>query len=199
MSILDRFSLRGRTALVTAGAGPLFGSSISTALAEAGATLITASRSLDRNQEFAESLRSQGHDAHAMQVDIEDTGSIDQLHAQVIEKFGRLDVLVNSALARDGHTGSLESQGPEIWEHAAAGDFLTAGEKEHLAFAGKLITLEIGLRFLADFLAGDVYFKVKRDAHNLDRCRTQFALVKSMEQQEAEMNRCVQLATTVRC
>ncbi len=124
MSILDRFSLRGRIALVTAGAGPLFGSSISQALAEAGATLITASRSLERNQEFAESLRSQGLDAHAMQVDIENTNSIDQLQAQVLEKFGRLDVLVNSALARDGHTGSLESQTPDIWEHAAAGDFL---------------------------------------------------------------------------
>lgn len=53
MSILDRFSLRGKIALVTAGAGPLFGSSISRALAEAGATVITASRSLEANQEFA--------------------------------------------------------------------------------------------------------------------------------------------------
>ena len=49
MGILDKFKLDGRTALVTAGAGPLFGSSITQALAEAGATVITASRSLDRN------------------------------------------------------------------------------------------------------------------------------------------------------
>ena len=75
---------------------------------------------------------------------------------------------------------------------AAAGGFLTKAEKEFLPFSGKLITFEIGIRFLADFLAGDVYFKVHRDGHNLDRCRTQFRLVESIEQQEAEMNRLVQ-------
>ena len=61
---------------------------------------------------------------------------------------------------------------------------LNQAEKQHLAFSGKLITFEIGIRFLADFLAGDVYFKVHRDGHNLDRCRTQFKLVESIEAQE---------------
>src|SRR5882757_8327936 len=113
MSILDRFSLTGRVALVTAGAGPLFGSSISAALAEAGATLITASRSLERNERFADELRSQGFDAHAMEFDLEDAASIDRLQAQVVERFGRLDVLVNSALARDGYAHRLAEQTPE--------------------------------------------------------------------------------------
>ena len=58
-----------------------------------------------------------------------------------------------------------------------------------LPFSGKLITFEIGLRFLTDFLAGDTYFKVHRDGHNLDRCRTQFKLVESIEQQETTMNK----------
>ena len=58
--------------------------------------------------------------------------------------------------------------------------------------AGKLITFEIGLRFLTDFLAGDTYFKVHREGHNLDRCRTQFKLVESIEQQEDEMDRLVE-------
>ena len=71
---------------------------------------------------------------------------------------------------------------------AAAGHFLNRVERQHLAFAGKLITLEIGLRFLTDFLMGDVYFKVHREAHNLDRCRTQFKLVESIESQEPAMN-----------
>ena len=66
---------------------------------------------------------------------------------------------------------------------SSAAEFLTPAEKKFLPFSGKLITFEIGLRFLTDFLAGDVYFKVHRDGHNLDRCRTQFALVKSIEDQ----------------
>lgn len=64
-----------------------------------------------------------------------------------------------------------------------AGGFMTARERELLPFAGKLITLEIGLRFLADWLDGDVYFKIKHPRHNLDRLRTQFKLVESIEAQ----------------
>jgi hypothetical protein len=71
---------------------------------------------------------------------------------------------------------------------ASAGGLLTKAEREHLGFAGKLITFEMGIRFLADFLAGDVYYKVRHDTHNLDRCRTQFRLIESMEQQEEQMN-----------
>lgn len=123
MSILDRFSLRGKIALVTAGAGPLFGSSISRALAEAGATVITASRSLEANQEFAESLQKEGLDAHGMQLDISVPDSIRTLHRDIIQKFGRLDILVNSALTRDGHTGGQEEQNPDVWNRAAMGDF----------------------------------------------------------------------------
>ena len=74
---------------------------------------------------------------------------------------------------------------------SATAAFLTPGERRCLAFSGKLITLEIGLRFLTDFLEGDVYFKVHRAGHNLDRCRTQFKLVESMEQQEERMEKLV--------
>ncbi|MEX2173590.1 MAG: SDR family oxidoreductase [Pirellulaceae bacterium] len=123
MGVLDRFSLQGRVALVTAGAGPLFGQSISTALAEAGATVITASRSLPQNEQFAAEQRSLGHDVHGLAFDLEDLASIDALHEQIRQRFGRLDVLVNSALARQGHVGSFESQTPETWQHAARGDF----------------------------------------------------------------------------
>lgn len=70
--------------------------------------------------------------------------------------------------------------------------FLTKAERQFLAFSGKLITFEIGLRFLTDFLAGDTYFKIHRDSHNLDRCRTQFKLVQSIERQEEKMNKLVE-------
>lgn len=70
---------------------------------------------------------------------------------------------------------------------SSAGKFLNEAEKAHLVFAGKLIALEIGIRFLTDHLEGDSYFKIKRENHNLDRCRTQLALVKSIEDQEPAM------------
>jgi hypothetical protein len=64
-------------------------------------------------------------------------------------------------------------------------------EIQHLALSGKLITFEMGIRFLTDYLAGDTYYKVHRDGHNLDRCRTQFKLVESIEQQEDAMDKLV--------
>ncbi len=75
---------------------------------------------------------------------------------------------------------------------SAAGEFLTETEKKFLAFSGKLITFEIGIRFLADYLVGDTYFKIHRENHNLDRCRTQFKLVQSIELQEEKMNQLVE-------
>ena len=75
---------------------------------------------------------------------------------------------------------------------SSAGAFLTNAEKQLLAFSGKLITFEIGIRFLADYLMGDTYFKVHREGHNLDRCRTQFKLVESIERQEEKMDRLVE-------
>ena len=69
-----------------------------------------------------------------------------------------------------------------------AKNFLTPLEIELLPFSAKLITMETGIRFLTDHLEGDKYFKIHREGHNLDRCRTQLALVKSIEDQEAQMN-----------
>lgn len=74
---------------------------------------------------------------------------------------------------------------------AGAGSMLCKAETDELAFSGKLITLETGIRFLTDYLQGDQYFKVKRENHNLDRCRTQIALVQSIETQLEAMNNVV--------
>ncbi len=61
-------------------------------------------------------------------------------------------------------------------------------EVELLPFSGALITFEIGLRFLTDYLEGDKYFKTHRDGHNLDRCRTQFRLVSLIEESMKQLN-----------
>ena len=70
---------------------------------------------------------------------------------------------------------------------AAAGKFLNKTERENLILGGKYITLIIGTRFLTDYLNGDIYYKVHRQGHNLDRVRTQFKLVQSICNQEEQM------------
>lgn len=70
----------------------------------------------------------------------------------------------------------------------ATGDFLEQAEIEHLVVSGMLMTFEVAIRFLTDYLEGDVYFKTHRPGHNLDRCRNQLALVAAMEKAEEEMN-----------
>ena len=66
-------------------------------------------------------------------------------------------------------------------------------EKEALSLpiGAKLMTLECGMRFLTDYLEGDTYFKISRENHNLDRCRTQFKLVLDMEKNWDKMNNIV--------
>jgi len=66
--------------------------------------------------------------------------------------------------------------------------FLTAVEKKHLVFGAKLITFEQCIRFLTDYLAGDIYYKVKRQGQNLDRTRTQMKLVQSITEHEEAMD-----------
>jgi hypothetical protein len=74
----------------------------------------------------------------------------------------------------------------------AAGSFLNETEIRHLVFSGRLITLEVAIRFLTDYLEGDTYFKIHRRGQNLDRCRTQIQLVREIELHEAEMRQFVE-------
>ncbi len=74
---------------------------------------------------------------------------------------------------------------------SATGSLLTRAERAHLVTAGKLITLEQGVRFLTDFLRGDTYYKTRRPNHNLDRTRTQLRLLESLERQEGVLRRLV--------
>ncbi len=60
---------------------------------------------------------------------------------------------------------------------------LTENELEYLPWGARLMTLECGIRFLTDYLEGDNYFRIHYPEQNLDRTRTQFKLVKDMEEQ----------------
>ncbi len=75
---------------------------------------------------------------------------------------------------------------------AGAGGGLNRTEVEYLVFGGKLLTLIIGTRFLTDYLAGDRYYKIHHEGHNLQRCRAQFKLVQSIIDHEDIMNRQVE-------
>ncbi|MDA8961159.1 aminoglycoside phosphotransferase family protein [Akkermansiaceae bacterium] len=71
-------------------------------------------------------------------------------------------------------------------------DCLCDAEIDNLAFSGKLIALETGIRFLTDYLLGDVYFKISREEQNLDRARTQFQLVQQLEYCEPQLQALVE-------
>jgi len=71
---------------------------------------------------------------------------------------------------------------------AGAGDILTEAEWDNLVFAGKLMTYEVGIRFLTDYLQGDIYFKIKRPGHNLVRARNQLRLVDRIEAAASAMS-----------
>ena len=64
---------------------------------------------------------------------------------------------------------------------AGCGGKLTEKEIDLMPTGAMVMTFECGMRFLTDYLQGDTYFKIHRENHNLDRCRTQFKLVKDME------------------
>lgn len=103
--------------------------------------------------------------------------------------FGDMVRTATSSAAEDERDLTRVQSRPEMFDALArgylgtAGAFLRPAEIESLAFAGSLITLECGMRFLTDHLQGDTYFRVKRDGHNLDRARVQFTLVASIEAQ----------------
>ncbi|MHB1484993.1 MAG: phosphotransferase enzyme family protein [Saccharofermentanales bacterium] len=73
-----------------------------------------------------------------------------------------------------------------------AGRSLTKTEIEYLPLSAKIMTLECGIRFLTDYLNGDKYFKIHRQEHNLDRCRTQFKMVSDIEDKMDAMQKIVE-------
>ena len=69
---------------------------------------------------------------------------------------------------------------------------LTESEIRALPMGALILTYETGIRFLSDYLDGDVYFRVAHPNHNLDRARNQFKLVRDMEEKMDEMKAIVE-------
>lgn len=107
--------------------------------------------------------------------------------------FGDM-VRTGAASAREDETDlSKMHVRPEYYRAIArgfsegCGGMLSSIEREYFLTAAKAITFENGIRFLTDYLQGDIYFRVHRPAHNLDRARSQFALVRSMMESETQL------------
>jgi len=109
MNVLNMFRLDGKVALVTGGAG-ILGKSIVEGLAEAGAEVITASRSRSSGEELANEMKKEGLTVHSMVYDQANHESVVELKKEIRKNFNQLDVFVNNAVARPmkSYDGSIE-------------------------------------------------------------------------------------------
>lgn len=89
-------TLAGRVAVVTGATGVL-GGAVARALAKAGAAVAILARSEERAEAFAAELRRDGADAHALVADVLDEGQLRSACDAALERWGRIDVLVNAA------------------------------------------------------------------------------------------------------
>ncbi|KAF0960705.1 MULTISPECIES: SDR family NAD(P)-dependent oxidoreductase [unclassified Rhodococcus (in: high G+C Gram-positive bacteria)] len=96
MSVLDKFSLTDRVVVVT-GASSGLGVAFAQAAAEAGADVVLAARRTDRLEKTAELVRAAGREALCVATDIADPAQAQNMIDAAMEKFGRVDVLVNNA------------------------------------------------------------------------------------------------------
>ena len=144
MLILDRFSLKNKVAVLTGGAGG-YGRQIAKALAEAGAQTYMASRNINSLEQCAEEYRKSGYDVTALQFDQGDEKTILELRDKIMKQAGRIDVLVNNAVARpmsDFHDSA--SAFAESMKINATGLFLisrTLGDVMAQAGGGSIINI----------------------------------------------------------
>lgn len=132
--VADLFRLDNQVAIVTGGAG-LYGRPIARALAEAGATVIIASRDKQKCESYAAELRDAGLDTHGAMLDQEDRASIDAFAADAIERFQHVDILVNNAVRRSPthYTEASPAEWDEILRVNIAGiHWCTAAFAEHM-------------------------------------------------------------------
>lgn len=122
MTVLDSFSLKGKVALVTGGAG-LYGRQIVAALAEAGAETFIAARDIAKLEAVAAEERARGHNVTALSLDLSSDASIEALHKEIIGRTDRCDILVNNAVTRsalDGWAHDLDAFDQSLRVNASA-------------------------------------------------------------------------------
>jgi NAD(P)-dependent dehydrogenase (short-subunit alcohol dehydrogenase family) len=146
-SVQNLFNLSGKVAIITGGAG-LLGRQMSEALGEAGARVVIASRNILNCQAWVEHLKRRGIEAIALQVDVTSRESIFSMVKNTKGKYGRLDILVNSALNR-GEPLSAEKLKQQDWstwiDVCLSGTFYCSQAAAEIMFVqGKGVIINIG-------------------------------------------------------
>ena len=113
-SINELFDLTGRTAVVT-GASSGLGENFARALAAAGADVVLAARRKERLEAVQKELETQGRQVLAVACDVTDAADVDKLAAAALERFKKIDVLVNNAGVT--HVAPAESEAAEDFRH----------------------------------------------------------------------------------
>jgi len=116
MNIIDMFRLTNKVAIVTGGYG-LYGKHITTALCEAGAMVVIASRDVEKCKLLAEDLSSMNYKAEGMYLDLSDEDSINNFIEATIKKYSKIDILINNAVLRAG-AKNIEDMTKYEWEEA---------------------------------------------------------------------------------
>lgn len=136
----ELFSLNGKVAIVTGGRG-LYGASISLGLCEMGASVVIASRNGEKCEEYAASLREKGYDAVGMSLDLDSDESIKSLVADVMARYGKIDILVNNAVDRRNMTSLNKATRQKLQDSASVNlqgqILLSQAVLEHMVPAGK--------------------------------------------------------------
>src|SRR5688572_14928439 len=94
--IYDRLAMQGKVAVVT-GAGRGIGRAIADGLAEVGAKVVIAERDAETGPAAERALAAAGHEALWVQLDVRDAAQVEAMARTTVERFGRLDVMVNNA------------------------------------------------------------------------------------------------------
>ncbi len=109
--------LEGKVALVTGGNQGI-GKGIARALAKEGANLVLTARTVETLESAAEEIRAEGVEALVAPADVTDELQVEAVFAQTMDRFGRVDVLVNNAAAFDG--GPIDELSASAWDWAMA-------------------------------------------------------------------------------
>ena len=134
--IAELFNLKGRVAVVTGGAGKGYGAQAVTALAECGATVLITSRDLSKSEKKASQYQTKDLDVYGYALELGDEKSVNEFVSSIIQKHGRIDILVNNATEND--LCSFEDISVEHWNN-----LLTANLTGTM-----LLTREIGKHML---------------------------------------------------